>query len=298
MIDGMSMKPKPFSFLSQCSLRNSSWKEVRAKAESPGQGRRPPSPSDPEHGMFASAALVATCWTGCLPQPRHPWTPDKFPSVHPEQIHCLQQLFFLYPESEVLTQYQGLKPICAGYYFRPELQQAVRLALTDWLWVFCSVIPALTQPSQRLQVICSYGERDVNSRPAERAPRFAVHCQPCNGPWSQQRAPQHAHTAVTWPTVTPASSLPIAHHQPCSFHHCLPAATGPPQSNSPTVISSSSKPYLEHSEVTEVRVDGGASTRQHIHITSMFTAAVSPTRKQHRESRGLLGKMINDMRTP
>ncbi|KAM9360075.1 uncharacterized protein KIAA0825 homolog [Symphorus nematophorus] len=30
------------------------------------------------------------------------------PSI-PEKVHCLQQLFFLYPESEVLTHYQGLR---------------------------------------------------------------------------------------------------------------------------------------------------------------------------------------------
>lgn len=38
--------------------------------------------------------------------PEHPGPGQISILSIPERIHCLQQLFFLYPESEVLTQYQ------------------------------------------------------------------------------------------------------------------------------------------------------------------------------------------------
>ncbi|XP_040010197.1 uncharacterized protein KIAA0825 homolog isoform X2 [Xiphias gladius] len=79
----------------------------------------------------------------------------------PERIHCLQQLFFLYPESEVLTHYQGLKSQSVQVILHSSLTSSPsgetgfdRLALG-----FRFVIPALTQAlTEELQVLSRLAE--------------------------------------------------------------------------------------------------------------------------------------------
>ncbi|XP_042344132.1 uncharacterized protein KIAA0825 homolog isoform X2 [Plectropomus leopardus] len=87
------------------------------------------------------------------PGPRHISVPDR--------VHCLQQLFFLYPESEVLTHYQGLRSqsvlvlLLSALSSSPSGQTGFdRLARG-----FQSVVPALTQAlTEELQVLSRLAE--------------------------------------------------------------------------------------------------------------------------------------------
>ncbi|GLD66872.1 uncharacterized protein AKAME5_001824500 [Lates japonicus] len=93
--------------------------------------------------------------------PEHPGPGQISILSIPERIHCLQQLFFLYPESEVLTQYQGLRSQSVQVILHSTLSSSPgsetgfdRLALG-----FCSVIPALTQAlTEELQVLSRLAE--------------------------------------------------------------------------------------------------------------------------------------------
>ncbi|KAL7392198.1 hypothetical protein ABVT39_021043 [Epinephelus coioides] len=87
------------------------------------------------------------------PGPRHISVPDR--------VHCLQQLFFLYPESEVLTHYQGLRSQSVLVLLLSTLSSSPggdtgfdRLALG-----FHSVVPALTQAlTEELHVLSRLAE--------------------------------------------------------------------------------------------------------------------------------------------
>ncbi|KAM4577001.1 uncharacterized protein KIAA0825 homolog isoform 1-T1 [Odontesthes bonariensis] len=73
-----------------------------------------------------------------------------------EQVHCLQQLFFLYPDCEVLTHYQGLKRQHVVSVLHSSLCTSPggetgfdRLAMS-----FCNAVPHLTQAlTEELQVL-------------------------------------------------------------------------------------------------------------------------------------------------
>uniref|UniRef100_A0A8D3A7N0 KIAA0825 n=1 Tax=Scophthalmus maximus TaxID=52904 RepID=A0A8D3A7N0_SCOMX len=88
--------------------------------------------------------------------PEHPGAGQTFILSIPERVHCLQQLFFLYPESEALTHYQGLRSQSVQVILHSAMSSCPgaetgfdRLALG-----FRSVIPALTQAlTEELQVL-------------------------------------------------------------------------------------------------------------------------------------------------
>ncbi|XP_078106613.1 uncharacterized protein KIAA0825 homolog isoform X1 [Sander vitreus] len=79
----------------------------------------------------------------------------------PERVHCLQQLFFLYPESEVLIHYQGLRSRSVQVLLLSALSSSPggetgfdRLAIG-----FRSVVPALTQAfTEELHVLSRLAE--------------------------------------------------------------------------------------------------------------------------------------------
>ncbi|XP_029367115.1 uncharacterized protein KIAA0825 homolog [Echeneis naucrates] len=79
----------------------------------------------------------------------------------PERVYCLQQLFFLYPKSEVLTHYQGIRIQCVETILHSTLNSSPscetgfdRLAMG-----FRLVIPVLTQAlTEELQVLSKLAE--------------------------------------------------------------------------------------------------------------------------------------------
>ncbi|XP_059192899.1 uncharacterized protein KIAA0825 homolog [Centropristis striata] len=92
---------------------------------------------------------------------RNPYHPGPRHIPVPERVHCLQQLFFLYPESEVLTHYQGLRSqsvlvlLLSALSSSPGCETGFdRLAIG-----FRSVVPALTQAlTEELHVLSRLAE--------------------------------------------------------------------------------------------------------------------------------------------
>nr|XP_046243006.1 uncharacterized protein KIAA0825 homolog isoform X2 [Scatophagus argus] len=78
--------------------------------------------------------------------PEHPGPRHISTLSIPERVHCLQQLFFLYPESEVLAYYQRLRSQCVLDLLSALSSSAGGETGFDRLAVgFRSVVPALTQ---------------------------------------------------------------------------------------------------------------------------------------------------------
>ncbi|XP_041644003.1 uncharacterized protein KIAA0825 homolog [Cheilinus undulatus] len=117
---------------------------------------------------------IQEAWDGVRLQLRHHllvWLSSRNPEnpAHkhistlsiPERVSCLQQLFFLYPESEVLTHYQGLRSQSVLVLLLSALSSGPggetgfdRLAVG-----FCSAIPALTQAlTEELHVLSRLAE--------------------------------------------------------------------------------------------------------------------------------------------
>ncbi|XP_058493319.1 uncharacterized protein KIAA0825 homolog isoform X1 [Solea solea] len=79
----------------------------------------------------------------------------------PERVRCLQQLFFLYPESEVLTHYQGLRSQSVQAILHSTLSssQGGETGFERLVLGFCSLIPDLTQRlTEELHVLCGLAE--------------------------------------------------------------------------------------------------------------------------------------------
>ncbi|XP_040898479.1 uncharacterized protein KIAA0825 homolog [Toxotes jaculatrix] len=79
----------------------------------------------------------------------------------PERVHCLQQLFFLYPESEVLTHYQGLRSqsVLAILHSTLSSSPSGETGFDRLAQGFRFVIPALTQAlTEELQVLSRLAE--------------------------------------------------------------------------------------------------------------------------------------------
>ncbi|XP_041856259.1 uncharacterized protein KIAA0825 homolog isoform X2 [Melanotaenia boesemani] len=84
-------------------------------------------------------------------------------AIH-ERVHCLQQLFFLYPDCEVLTHYQGLKRQCvvdilqSSLNFSPGSETGFDKLATG----FSNVVPHLTQIlTEDLQVLSRLTEPQI-----------------------------------------------------------------------------------------------------------------------------------------
>ncbi|XP_023256729.1 uncharacterized protein KIAA0825 homolog [Seriola lalandi dorsalis] len=79
----------------------------------------------------------------------------------PERIHCLQQLFFLYPESEVLTHYQAVKSQSVQVILHSTMSSSPsgETGFDRLAQGFRFVIPALTQAlTEELQVLSRLAE--------------------------------------------------------------------------------------------------------------------------------------------
>lgn len=94
--------------------------------------------------------------------PEHPEPGRSSTPSIPERIYCLQQLFFLYPESEVLAHYQTLRSQFTMALLHSTLSSSLsgetgfdRLAVG-----FCSVVPVLTHAlNEELHVLSRFVEQ-------------------------------------------------------------------------------------------------------------------------------------------